>query len=86
MRGHVSGTQMPQHGKTVAIQARAKGVPAWTTVTVLRSDTARTFRFSYRFRRTFSRTTYEFRAVALRQRGYPYFQGWSHIRHVTVSP
>jgi hypothetical protein len=83
MRGRIR-SKVPPHGKKVAIQARARGATAWTTVTVLRSNRAGRFRFRYRFRRTFVRTTYEFRAVAPRERGHPYLRGWSPTRRAVV--
>jgi hypothetical protein len=86
MDGRVSGRGIPQHGKTVAIQARARGAGSWTTVTLMRSDSVGRFHFKYRFRKTFRVTTYEFRAVAPRERGYPYVRGWSRGRRATVSP
>jgi hypothetical protein len=55
-------------------------------VTLVRTDPAGQFNFAYRFRKTFQTTTYEFRAVVPRQRGYPFRRGWSRIRRVTVSP
>lgn len=86
MTGRVSGRGIPRQGKSVAIQARARGAASWTNVTLLRSDSLGRFHFAYRFRKTFQLTTYEFRAVAPRQRGYPYFRGWSLVRRATVSP
>jgi hypothetical protein len=86
MRGRVSNLRLPPTGKTVLIQARARGVRSWTTVTLIRSDRAGRFRFTYRFRKTFRTTTYEFRAVAPRERRYPYLKGWSRTRRATVSP
>lgn len=86
MHGRVSGRPLPREGKTVAIQARARGAASWTTVSLIRSDSSGRFAFTYRFRRTFSTTTYVFRAVAPRERGFPYVRGWSRVRHATVSP
>lgn len=86
LHGRVSRRNLPAQGKTVAIQARARGASAWTTVTLIRSNPDGRFQFAYRFRRTFQTTTYEFRAVAPRERGYPYLRGWSGSRRVTVSP
>ena len=86
MDGRVVGRHIPRRGKAVAIQARARGAASWTTVTLMRSDSAGRFHFSYRFRKTFQTTTYEFRAVAPRERGYPYMRGWSRVRRAIVSP
>jgi len=86
MDGHVSGRRIPRQGKAVAIQARARGAGSWTTVTLMRSDPLGRFHFTYRFRKTFRTTAYEFRAVAPRERGYPYLRGWSRVRRAIVSP
>ncbi len=86
MRGRVAAVRLPKQGKSVVIQARARGAGSWTTVTLLRTDAAGHFNFAYRFRRTFQATTYEFRAVVPRERGYPFRRGWSRIRRATVSP
>jgi hypothetical protein len=86
MTGRLRALPVPAAGKTVAIQARARGRASWTTVTLLRSDPRGRFKYRYRFRRTFLQTTYEFRAVAPRERRYPYLRGWSPVRHATVMP
>jgi hypothetical protein len=86
LTGSLRGGPLPAGGKTVAIQARARGRAVWSTVTMLRSDASGRFAFRYRFRRTFQRTTYEFRALVPKQRGYPYARGWSRVKRVTVRP
>lgn len=86
MRGRVADVRLPKQGKTVAIQARARGAGSWTTVTLMRTDASGYFDFAYRFRKTFQTTTYEFRTVVPRERGYPFRRGWSRIRRATVSP
>jgi hypothetical protein len=86
MRGRLRALPVPAAGKTVAIQARARGGSGWTTVTLLRSDPRGRFKYRYQFRRTFRQTTYEFRAVAPRERRYPYLRGWSPVRHAVVMP
>jgi hypothetical protein len=86
MSGRLRALPVPAAGKTVAIQARARGRASWTTVSLVRSDPSGRFKYRYRFRRTFLRTTYEFRAVAPRERGYPYLRGWSPVRRATVMP
>lgn len=86
MSGHLLGLPVPAAGKTIVIQARARGVPIWTTVSTIRSDSSGGFKFRYRFQRTFQRTIYEFRAVAPKQRTYPFARGWSHVRRALVSP
>jgi hypothetical protein len=86
MSGRLLGLPVPPAGKTIVIQARAKGVPTWTNVSTIRSGSSGRFTFRYRFRRTFQRTVYEFRAVAPKQRNYPFARGWSRVRRAAVSP
>jgi hypothetical protein len=86
MRGRLLGLPLPAAGKTIVIQARARGLPIWTRVSTFRADGSGSFTFRYRFRRTFQRTTYEFRAVAPRQRSYPFARGWSRVRRAEVLP
>jgi hypothetical protein len=86
MSGRFLGLPLPGVGKSVVIQARARGASAWTTVSTLRVGPSGRFAFRYRFRRTFQRTTYEFRAVSPKQRGYPFARGWSRVRRAVVTP
>jgi len=86
MTGQLRALPVPATGKAVAIQARAKGAPSWTTVSLVRSDPRGRFKYRYRFRRTFERTTYEFRAVAPKERSYPYLAGSSPTRRAIVMP
>ena len=86
MHGRLLGLPVPDRGKRVVLQARAKGIPTWARVTMTRTGAAGRFAFRYRFRRTRQLTTYEFRAVSPAQRGYPYARGWSKIRRAVVGP
>ena len=86
MRGKLLGSPVPTGGKIVRIQARALGAAAWTTVSQVLTDPQGRFRFTYRFRRTFQSTIYQFRAVATREHGYPYTRGWSRVRRARVDP
>ena len=86
MRGRVVAVRLPKQGKSVAIQARARGAGSWTNVTLMRTDATGHFDLAYRLRKTFQTTTYEFRAVVPREHGYPFRRGWSRIRRATVSP
>lgn len=83
MRGRVLAPPGAR-GTKITIRARARGAAVWTTVAILRSTQDGRFRFRYRFRRTFSRTTYEFRAVAPRVHGSPYLGGRSGVRRAVV--
>jgi hypothetical protein len=86
MKGRLLGLPVPSTGKTIVIQARARGIPTWTNVSTVRSGSSGRFTFRYRFRRTFQRTVYEFRAVAPKQRAYPFARGWSRSRSALVLP
>ena len=86
MRGRLLGRPLPAAGKTIVIQARARGIPTWTAVNTIRAGSSGRFTFRYRFRRTFQRTTYEFRAIAPKQRSYPFARGWSSVRRAEVLP
>jgi hypothetical protein len=86
MNGRFLGLPLPSAGKAVVIQARARGTSSWTTVSTLRVGPSGQFAFRYRFRRTFQRTTYEFRALSPRQGDYPYARGWSRVRRAVVTP
>jgi hypothetical protein len=86
VRGQLRGLPVPRGGKVASVQARALGQRRWATVTVLRSDADGHFGFRYRFRRTFRRTTYVFRAMVPTQRGYQFARGWSRSKRVIVRP
>ena len=78
MSGRLLGLPMPDVDKSVVMQARAKGVSTWTTVSTLRVGRSGRFTFRYRFRRTFQRTTYEFRA-SLQNSGVTLMFGAGHV-------
>ena len=72
-------------GRTVLIQARARGGPRrWTLVRALRTRESGRFRMKYTFRRTSQRITFEFRAYIRPETGFPYAAGRSRIRPVLV--
>jgi hypothetical protein len=72
-------------GRTVLIQARARGGPRrWTLVRALRTSESGRFRMRYTFRRTSQRITFEFRASIRPEAGFPYAAGGSKIRPVLV--
>ena len=86
LSGRVLARPVPSAGKTIVIQARARGVSAWTNGEHDPIRLLGRFAFAYRFRRTFRQTVYEFRALAPRQRSYPFSRGWSRVRTAVVSP
>jgi hypothetical protein len=79
--GRVAGrTRRP----LVQIQVRNRG--RWVNVCVVRARTNGTYTCSYRFRRTFTPTTYTFRALVKTQEGLPYNTAASASRRLRVRP
>jgi hypothetical protein len=80
-RGRVQGRPLPSTGKLIQLQAYSRGT--WLTFATPRAS-ARTGRWSHRYRFTATRGTvrYRFRARLPREAGYPYDAGIS--RHVSV--
>ena len=70
--------------RRVRIQARSAS--RWLDVRAGTTGAKGVFRSSYRFHATTAQTTYAFRALVPRQRGYPYEAGASRTRRVTVVP
>jgi hypothetical protein len=68
----------------VQIQVRDRG--RWVNVCVVRTKAGGAYACSYHFRRTFSPTTYTFRAVVRKQEGLPYETDASPRRAVRVRP
>jgi hypothetical protein len=79
--GRVAGrTRRP----LVQIQVRNRG--RWVNVCVVRARTNGTYTCSYRFRRTFTPTTYTFRALVKSQEGLPYDTAASASQRLRVRP
>lgn len=68
--------------KVVEIQVIDRG--GWKTIGSTRTRSSGRFSWSYRFRRTFSPTTYSFRIRVRTERGFPYATGYSPKRSVRV--
>jgi hypothetical protein len=68
----------------VQIQVRQRG--RWINVCVVRTKTRGAYSCSYRFQRTFTPTTYTFRALVRKQEGLPYESDASPRRAVRVRP
>jgi hypothetical protein len=85
--GRVAGP-IPQGGLLVSLEAREPGrwVPVATTRRRVRTSPSGRFSLSYRFRRTFSPTTYRFRVVADEDSAFPYARGTSRSLTVHVRP
>jgi hypothetical protein len=83
-RGRLLGGPVPRAGKLVELQARARGGRRWITFRTVRTDRAGRFSSRYRFRATYGKVTYEFRARSRADGAYPYATGASRVRAVTV--
>ncbi|MDA0166070.1 carboxypeptidase-like regulatory domain-containing protein [Solirubrobacter ginsenosidimutans] len=85
--GRVAGP-IPQGGLLVSLEAREPGrwVPVATTRRRVRTSRSGRFSLRYRFRRTFSATTYRFRVVADEDSAFPYARGASRSLTVRVRP
>ena len=87
-RGKVSakGAKLGKRGKRIEVQVRFG--KRWKAVgRSIRTNRKGTFRLPYRFTATYEQpVTYEFRAVVLKERGFPYLPSKSRRREVTVTP
>jgi hypothetical protein len=87
-RGRVKakGARFARSGKSVEIQVRIGR--KWKTVgRSLHTDARGRFRLRYRFVANYTRPVrYRFRAVVLRERGWPYLPATSRIRSLSVVP
>ena len=68
--------------KVTEVQVLERG--RWKTIASVRTRSSGRFSWSYRFRRTFSPTTYTFRVRVRTERGFPYATGYSPRRSVRV--
>ena len=75
------GRSIPTNGKVVELQARGKGHRRWITFKTVRSSKGGAVRAKYTFHSS-SSVSYQFRARARAESGYPYLTGVS--RRVTV--
>src|SRR3954447_303779 len=82
--GRLLGGPIPATGKLIDMQVRIG--KRWKTFdTVRAAGTTGTFRYRYRFTRTYGRITYRFRALARVESGYPYTTGTSGVVKVRVN-
>lgn len=79
--GRLSGPYVAR--RLVELQVRTER--GWRVVAVVRTNTRGSFRYRYRFQRTFAPTTYVFRATVRRQVGLPYEPSRSSVRRVRVT-
>jgi hypothetical protein len=71
-------------GRVVVFQARYPGHRRWHTFRKAETDAHGHFQSHYRFQKTTTTTTYRIRALVPAQAGYPYLEGHSARRRVTV--
>jgi hypothetical protein len=85
-RVRAAGAKFTREGKAVEVQVKIGS--RWKTVgRSLRTDKAGRYRLRYRFVATYTRPVrYRFRAVVLRERGWPYLPSVSKQRSVLVRP
>jgi hypothetical protein len=82
-RGRVASLPLPAEGKLVELQVR-QPTGEWTTFRTLRTGTDGRWALRYRFRLTECHTTYRLRARIPAEAGYPFAEGHSRRRSVTV--
>jgi len=82
-RGRVASLPLPAGGKLVELQVR-QPTGEWTTFRTLRTGTDGRWALRYRFRLTECHTTYRLRARIPAEAGYPFAEGHSRRRSVTV--
>ena len=80
------GARLGSRGKLLEVQVRVGR--RWRTVgRSLRTGRRGNYALPYRFTADYERPyTFKFRAVVLRERGFPFLPSRSRIRRVTVSP
>ena len=85
-RVRAKGAKFSRAGKAVEVQVRIGS--RWKTVgRSVRTNTKGRYRLRYRFVATYTRPVrYRFRAVALRERGWPYLPAVSRTRSLVVAP
>lgn len=88
MKGRVArrGAVIPARGKLVAIQYFDPSRSKWRPVEVLRTRRNGSFRYRYRFRTIASAQRIIFRAVSLKEAGWPFLHSTSAARSVIVFP
>jgi hypothetical protein len=82
-RGRVASLPLPPAGKLVELQVR-QPTGEWTTFRTLRTDAEGRWALRYRFRYVRCHTTYRLRARMPAEAGYPFAEGHSRSRTVTV--
>jgi hypothetical protein len=81
--GKLAAGPIPRKGKLVNLQVVVDG--RWHTFATVRSSKTGKFRYRYRFKRTFRRMTYRFRALSRYEAAYPFVAGHSRTVGVRVN-
>jgi hypothetical protein len=81
--GRLAAGPIPRKGKLVNLQVVVDG--RWHTFATVRSSRSGRFRYGYRFKRTFGRVTYRFRALSRYEAAYPFVAGHSKTVRVRVN-
>jgi hypothetical protein len=81
--GKLSAGPIPRKGKLVNLQVVVDG--KWHTFATVRSSKAGKFKYRYRFKRTYGRATYRFRALSRYEAAYPFVAGHSKSVRVRVN-
>jgi hypothetical protein len=81
--GKLSAGPIPRRGKVVNLQVIVDG--HWHTFATVRSSRKGSFKYRYRFRRTYGRAKYRFRARSRYEAAYPFIAGTSKTVRVRVN-
>jgi hypothetical protein len=81
--GKLAAGPIPRKGKLVNLQVLVDG--RWHTFATVRSSKSGKFRYGYRFKRTYGRMTYRFRALSRYEAAYPFVAGHSKTVRVRVN-
>jgi hypothetical protein len=82
-RGRLGAGPIPRKGKLISLQVVVDG--RWHTFAVVRSTKRGNFKYRYRFKRTYGRVTYRFRALSRYEAAYPFVAGHSKTARVRVN-
>ena len=85
LSGQLAYLPVPGSGKLLRVQVRAAGTLRWFTAAELRSGDDGAWSWRHRFTRTVRPTTYVFRIVVPKQKGYPFARGRSRSVRVRVA-
>ena len=81
--GRLLAGPIPRRGKVVNLQVVVDG--HWHTFATVRTTSSGTFKYRYRFMRTYGRVTYRFRARSRYEAAYPFVAGTSSAVRVRVN-